>query len=161
MKPVRPFPLLGAAALTAAVGLAGAQSGSAIGSMPVMQGKAAAAFSQLPSRMPERSPPPLRTDLPDHYPLVTPSGTIPVAALALHGRLRGTRDMVWDRPDAVALRADYGDELEEDEIDRLAYDRPNVRAIRRDRSVRVHTPGAIRVETVEIEDRPGWPVMPN
>lgn len=128
--------------------------------MPVMEHKASAAFELPPAPSPQPAPP-LRQDLPNHYPLVTPSGTIPVAALALHGRLRGTREALWDDPGAIALRADYGDELRDHEIDRLANDREIVRSVRRNRAVRVHTPDEIRIEIVDGADRPGWPVAPD
>lgn len=160
MKRVHPLPLLGAAAITAGVVLAGAQSGTAIGSMPVTDHQAGLAFERPAARPPQPAPP-VRQDLPNHYPLVTPNGTIPVAALALHGRLRGSRDALWEEPAAVALRADYGDELSEFEIDRLATGSGAVRSVRRDRTVRVHTPDDIRIEIVDVEDRPGWPVAPD
>ncbi|QYJ07017.1 hypothetical protein [Qipengyuania flava] len=147
--------------ITAGVVLAGAESGTAIGSMPVMSHQAGFAFERPAARAPQPAPPPVRQDLPNHYPLVTPNGTIPVAALALHGRLRGSRDAMWDEPGAVALRADYGEELSEFEIDRLANGNGAVRSVGRDRTVRVHTADDIRIEIVDIEDRPGWPVAPD
>ena len=58
--------------------------------------------------------------LPNHYPLVTPSGTIPVAELARYGRLRNSRNE-WRGPfdeSGVGTKQEW--ELDNNEIDRLA-----------------------------------------
>ncbi len=103
-----------------AVVVAGAVSGSAIGTAPMLD--------RSDSSIPAASP---RTEIgafafdrdqapPDHYPLVTPTGTIPVAQLALHGRLRNARHGWWEEPAHVPLEAHYPDQLEEAEIEHLA-----------------------------------------
>ena len=58
--------------------------------------------------------------LPNHYPLVTPSGTIPVAELARYGRLRNSRNE-WRGPfDESGVDTKQEWELDNNEIDRLA-----------------------------------------
>ncbi|MBO6767490.1 MAG: hypothetical protein JJ901_04180 [Erythrobacter sp.] len=118
-------PRLCAAALVLAVVTAGAVSGSAIGSTPMLQRSVA---SHIPEAPPNAGVGDFKLDTrkrpPDHYPLVTPTGTIPVAALASHGRLRDRRGGWGDQPDAIPLAATYADELAEDEVDRLARWQP-------------------------------------
>lgn len=77
-----------------------------------------------------------KTRLPDHYPLVTPTGTIPVSQLALHGRLRDTlpRDVPLTEP--VPLDADYQWEIPEREMQRLERWEPRPR-VSREAGVRV------------------------
>ncbi len=126
-KPTRLDPRWYAAPLLVAVVVAGAVGGSAIGSTPILKNAEAVLPEarhgpQVGDYEPDRAPPP-----PDHYPLVTPTGTVPVAALAVHGRLRNSRDTWWDRPDVVPLDAGYGAELSESEIDRLEDWQPRQR----------------------------------
>ncbi len=95
----------------------------AIGATPVLQKGIGA---ELPNRSPiqqafadpnsDRGPPP-----PNHYPLVTPEGTIPVAELEWHGRLRNSRH-AWqiEEPAYVELGAEYDRPYREDEIAELA-----------------------------------------
>ena len=103
-----------------AVVCAGALGGSSIGSttsltkptkvLPDMSGNSAIGDYQ----------PSDSRKLPNHYPLVTPSGTIPVAELARHGRLRNSRNE-WRGPfdeSGVGTKQEW--ELDNNEIDRLA-----------------------------------------
>lgn len=114
-------PLLGAAML------AGAMSGSAIGSAPVIARHAdpppiavrAAEFERSSARSAA-----VRR-LPDHYPLVTPTGTVPVAALATRGRYRDSHDGQLERRAQLALDDQWA--MSEDEIDRLERWEPGPR----------------------------------
>ena len=103
-----------------AVVCAGALGGSSIGSttsltkptkvLPDMSGNSAIGDYQ----------PSDSRKLPNHYPLVTPSGTIPVAELARHGRLRNSRNE-WRGPfDESGVDTKQEWELDNNEIDRLA-----------------------------------------
>ena len=103
-----------------AVVCAGALGGSSIGSttsltkptkvLPDMSGNSAIGDYQ----------PSDSRKLPNHYPLVTPSGTIPVAELARHGRLRNSRNE-WRGPfDESGIDTKQEWELDNNEIDRLA-----------------------------------------
>lgn len=113
-----------AAPLLLAVAAAGALSGKAIGSVSMLRPSDERPAVSTPER------PPLAYDrsgqerLPDHYPLVTPTGTVPVVALALHGRLRQTGERWSDVPDRVPLEAEAEWELSEAEIDHLAQWQP-------------------------------------
>ena len=102
------------------VSVAGAVGGAAIGTTPVIERGEGA----TPPDPYEPGPGEIARDrgepLPDHYPLVTPTGTVPVAELALHGRLRSLRQGRWDAAAAVPLDAPYPDQLDEAAIDRLA-----------------------------------------
>lgn len=77
-----------------------------------------------------------KTRLPDHYPLVTPTGTIPVSQLALHGRLRDTLPHDVARAEPGPLDADYQWEIPEREIQRLERWEPRPR-VSREAGVRV------------------------
>ncbi len=135
------------AACLAAVGVvfAGAVSGSAIGSTPVLTRDA----DLIPEAPRNAGVGEFELDtrkrLPDHYPLVTPTGTVPVAALAVHGRMRNSRGGWWDRPDHVPLDAGYPGDLDEVEVQRLADWNPPERPDRSSTVVRVHTPDEVRV----------------
>ena len=120
MKLPRLDPRWYAAPLIAAIVAAGALSGSAIGSTPIL----ARSESMIPEaprnagigefRLDTRKPPP------NHYPLVTPTGTIPVTELARHGRLRDEWQAFGNHAEErTLLDADYGQELSDAEIDRL------------------------------------------
>lgn len=123
----RPDPRWLAAPLLGAAMLAGAMSGEAIGSAPVIARHTepppiairAAAFE----RSPARSAPARR--LPDHYPLVTPTGTVPVAALASHGRFRDLEEGRLEQRAQLALDDQWV--MSEDEIDRLERWEPEPR----------------------------------
>lgn len=74
-----PLPILGAGIACA---LGGAVAGNALGSAPVLDRSTLATLYQShDSEAPEES----ERVLPDHYPLVTRSGTVPVAALGERG----------------------------------------------------------------------------
>jgi hypothetical protein len=108
-----------------AVMIAGAFTGSAIGSAPIPQrvgDTIPAAHSDRGVDAAERKTGEPR---PDHYPLVTPAGTIPVAALAMHGRLRHTRTLWSDRPDYVPLAPDRAHPGRGDETDRFEPRQPD------------------------------------
>ena len=99
--------IVGAVAL---VGMAGALAGAAIGGSPVL---ARSHADTLPtSTIVTTANASLHTtkNLPDHYPLQTPAGTVEVADLALRGRLRNqSPDVWWDRQDErrAEANADY------------------------------------------------------
>ena len=113
----RPFPrktAFFAAALV--VGAVGAVSGQAIGDTPMLRGGVddmlpeGSSFQSDFSDLAESEQPP------DHYPLETPQGTIPVAQLALHGRMRD-RDHGWyATEDPIVLEAQYASDPGEDEV---------------------------------------------
>lgn len=96
--------ILGACALGIVAGAAG---GTAINTRPLAN--ASDTIDQLPEA------PTLRDGatgpaqaLPNHYPLTTPEGTVPVTELAYHGRFRDTpRYGVHYEPDATIAYADY------------------------------------------------------
>lgn len=96
--------IVGAVAL---VGMAGALAGAAIGESPVL---ARSQSDTLPtSTIVTTANASLHTtkNLPDHYPLQTPAGTVEVADLALRGRLRNqSTDVWWDRQDERRAEAD-------------------------------------------------------
>ena len=85
--------ILGAVAI---VGIAGAVSGATIGDSPVLTRGHSDTLPEAPivragdnGRLAAKSPP-------NHYPLKTPQGTIPVEELALRGRLRDRGgDLRW------------------------------------------------------------------
>lgn len=112
-------PMIAIACLAVGFGAAGAIGGTQIGSSSILK----RGEDTLPqARHPEIASQSARGQskrLPDHYPLVTPEGTIPVEALAAHGRFRG-ETASWDEaPDHVAI-ADTGDwQYSDAEIDRL------------------------------------------
>ena len=98
-------------------GIAGAMGGATIGASPIMVERAEAVetpdarFVIATASTPEKP-------LPDHYPLVTPDGTIPVEELALHGRFRD--EYSGAETNTVSLEADYDDFYDAGELDRLA-----------------------------------------
>ena len=123
----RPFPSRTAFAAAALIFAAvGAASGQAIGDTPIIRkgtgdtlpsaNVVADDYSHLAGS--ERPP--------DHYPLVTPDGTIPVGELALHGRMRDRDEGWYATEDTVLLEARYDDDMSESEIDRLAHEEPVV-----------------------------------
>ena len=100
--------IMGAVALTA---IAGAASGAAIGDIPMLKTSATqstvpqASFASQSAASREAA-----RQLPNHYPLETPQGTVEVAELALHGRMRDRGgDLWWDRNESEGrhLDADY------------------------------------------------------
>lgn len=130
----RHAPIIAIACLAAGFAAAGAIGGAQIGSATMLkrgedtlpQARHPEVISQAARGQGER--------LPDHYPLVTPEGTIPVAALAARGRFRG-EVASWDEaPDYVAI-ADTGNwEYSDTEIDRLETWQPQ-----RERPMRIET----------------------
>ncbi|WP_369026068.1 hypothetical protein [Qipengyuania sp. RANM35] len=124
----RPFPLkttLGIAAITVAA--IGAISGKAIGSTPMLMEDTASAVAGTRIDRDNFAAIAAEDRPPDHYDLVTPEGTIPVAELSLHGRLRGRSDSWWEGADPVMLDASYDDEFSDREIEQLALAEPVVR----------------------------------
>lgn len=111
------------AGAVAVITLAGAFSGAAIGDSRILERDR---YDTLPEaqvvtagnnelRAGERPP--------DHYPLKTPKGTIEVAELALHGRMRGSADGLWweaHGDDRVELAGDYGEYYASADTARLA-----------------------------------------
>ena len=98
--------ILGAVAVVA---IAGAVSGATIGDSPVldrgqtetMPTAQIVSASNAAMRNAER--------LPDHYPLKTPNGTVEVAELSLHGRMRDRGgDLWWEGRDADRVNMDAG-----------------------------------------------------
>ena len=135
----RPFPRLTAFIAAALVaGAVGAASGQAIGDTPILRGgsEQALPLAKTPYEAVEGQTETERP--PDHYPLVTPDGTIPVAELALHGRMRDRDDGWYAVEEPVFLDAQYEDDFSEAEIDRLARPVPTVAEVRIDQ-----TPGPL------------------
>lgn len=89
--------------------IAGAVSGATIGDSPVLT---RASIDTLPqAAIIGGSNDALRNSsrLPDHYPLETPKGTIEVAELALHGRMRERGgDMWWEDGREAPIRTSAG-----------------------------------------------------
>ncbi len=86
--------ILGAVAVVA---IAGALAGGAIGESPVLLRGQTDSLPEAPIM--SAADDAMRSDRrpPDHYPLETPNGTVEVAELALHGRLRDRGgDLWWD-----------------------------------------------------------------
>ncbi|RZV48410.1 MAG: hypothetical protein EX258_08890 [Sphingomonadaceae bacterium] len=112
--------LAGAVAL---VTLAGAVSGAAIGDSRILERDH---YDTLPeAQIVTAGNAELRTGErpPDHYPLKTPEGTIEVAELALHGRMRDSSDDLWWEErgrDRVGLAGDYGEFYASADAERLA-----------------------------------------
>lgn len=139
-----------------AVGAAGALTGAAIGDLnPVDRGIGddGQAFGRFASEAWAGSPAE-QSSLPDHYPLVTPEGTVPVEELALHGRLRDQRGW-WEHDDGYMFEADYPDQLSDAEIERLAEWNPPPQRTSSvsDGSVEVHRTDNSRVEYVSLQSR--------
>jgi hypothetical protein len=100
---------------------AGALVGGSIGATPMLTSREAAYPSTPPaSAMIGKYNPVHEQQPPDHYPLVTPRGTISVAELSLHGRLRNQAQPWWDEPDQLAVGSPDADQLSDEEIARLA-----------------------------------------
>lgn len=98
--------------------LGGMMTGAAIGETPMLQKRGHEfAIPQTPAPQGSRTVSP---NPPDHYPLVTPEGTIPVAELAFHGRLRDQRIDWFDQGDTAQLDADYDNFFDEADVDTLA-----------------------------------------
>lgn len=118
-RPLPAKPLIAAAVF--GVSLLAATAGAQMGSSPILprgigQGtvSASAAEEVYFSDAPQPSQP-----LPDHYPLVTPQGTIPVEELAYHGRMRNLRETWWVDREYVPADSDYTP-MSDAELDRLA-----------------------------------------
>ncbi|MBX7533632.1 hypothetical protein K3165_11920 [Qipengyuania sp. 1XM1-15A] len=111
------------AGAVALITMAGALSGAAIGDSRILERDR---YDTLPeAQMVTAGNAGLRTGErpPDHYPLKTPEGTIEVAELALHGRMRGSSDGVWWEErggDRVELAGEYGDFYASADAERLA-----------------------------------------
>ena len=98
--------------------LGGMLTGEAIGETPMLQKRGHEfALPQTPAPQVSRT---ASQSTPNHYPLVTPEGTIPVAELAFHGRLRDQRLEWFDQGDTQRLDADYENFFDEAEVDALA-----------------------------------------
>lgn len=100
-------------------GAIGALSGKAVGSMPIIRDSTASLVSGTgPSGTGELSSGEKLP--PDHYPLVTPEGTVPVAELALRGRMRDRGDGWYGADKVLLLDARYEDQLSDDQVEHLA-----------------------------------------
>lgn len=84
--------ILGAVAIVA---IAGAVSGATIGESPVVERGLTESTPEAPIVRASNTALRDAKRLPDHYPLHTPNGTIEVAELALHGRLRDRGGELW------------------------------------------------------------------
>jgi hypothetical protein len=109
-----------------AVAIGGAVAGATIGNSPVLsKGIGTSLPEQRINYAADAGLGETGVHTPDHYPLVTPDGTIPVAQLSLRGRLRDTRGS-WNarEPDYIPLDADhpgeYPDQYSEAELAALA-----------------------------------------
>ena len=101
--------------------LGGMLTGEAIGETPMLQKRGHEfAIPQTPAPSLTSNARAASRNTPDHYPLVTPEGTIPVAELAFHGRLREQRMDRFDHGDTTRLDADYDNFFDEAEVDALA-----------------------------------------
>lgn len=97
-------PILWGAALACALG--GAAAGSALGSIPVADRSIVGEYYQ--SHAPVDADDVTQGHLPDHYPLVTRQGTVPVAELATRGlysqaRYRAFAEYADDRESGLAI----------------------------------------------------------
>ena len=103
--------------------MAGALSGAAIGDSRILERDR---YDTLPeAQVVTAGNAGLRTGErpPDHYPLKTPDGTIEVAELALHGRMRGSSDDAWwdERGgDRVEMAGEFGEFYASADAERLA-----------------------------------------
>ena len=111
-------------AAVAVVAIGGAVSGAAIGDSPVLP---RSSQETLPEAQVSFVPGSHKTSAerpPNHYPLETKDGTIPVAELSLHGRYRDTahaRSMMRAR-DAEQNSVDHaGNYYSDAEVERLAF----------------------------------------
>ena len=106
----------------AVVAIAGAVSGAAIGDSPVLERGLTETLPETPMMHASTNSMRDAKRPPDHYPLQTPNGTVEVAELSLHGRMRDRGgDLWWEGRDHDQnyMEADYvfyetaGDELVE------------------------------------------------
>ena len=101
--------------------LGGMLTGEAIGETPMLQKRGHEfAIPQTPAPSQASNARAASRNTPDHYPLVTPKGTIPVAELAFHGRLREQRMDWFDQGDAARLDAEYDNFFDEADVESLA-----------------------------------------
>lgn len=115
--------IIGAAAL---VTLGGAVSGAYIGTSPVLEREARDSLPEAPIIMASNPSAGSSERPPDHYPLVTPERTVPVAELALRGRLRDSAHAHWMRGDdgeGTQLAAYNDIEYSDDDLYRLAREK--------------------------------------
>ena len=98
--------------------LGGMMTGAGIGETPMLQ-KRGHEFA-IPQTPAPQMPRTAKQNAPNHYPLVTPEGTIPVAELAFHGRLRDQRMDWFDQGDPARLDADYENFFDEADVETLA-----------------------------------------
>ena len=158
--------------------LGGMMTGAAIGETPMLQKRGHEfAIPQTPAPSLASNARAASRNTPDHYPLVTSEGTIPVAELAFHGRLRDQRMDWFAQGDPARLDADYDNFFDETEVDELA----NGPAMTRERTERVAArdpapqarssptsavivepfPGTLEVETIEGASEPVSITSPN
>ena len=115
--------IIGAVAL---VTLGGAVSGAYIGTSPVLEREARDSLPEASIIMASNPSAGSSERPPDHYPLVTPERTVPVAELALRGRLRDSAHAHWMRGDSGAgtQLAAYNDiEYSDEDLYRLAREK--------------------------------------
>ena len=115
-------PILGAVALVA---IAGAVSGATIGDSPVLNRGLTDTMPTAPIVSASNASMRSAERLPDHYPLKTPNGTIEVADLSLHGRMRDRGgDLWWEGrgDDRARMNAGY-DFYETASPERIEYER--------------------------------------
>ncbi len=100
--------MLGAAAV---IGMAGAVSGAAIGESPILTRSHSDSLPQSTVVSTANKSLTQRGSPPDHYPLETKHGTIEVAELALHGRLRERGGKMWwedrETDDRAEMNGEY------------------------------------------------------
>ena len=100
--------MLGAAAV---IGMAGAVSGAAIGESPILTRSHSDSLPQSTVVSTASKSLTQRGSPPDHYPLETEQGTIEVAELALHGRLRERGGKMWwedrETDDRAEMNGEY------------------------------------------------------
>lgn len=144
-------PMIALACLAVGFATAGAIGGTQIGSSSILK--------RGEDTLPQASPPEVARNtarepgkrLPDHYPLVTPEGTIPVAALAAHGRFRG-ETTYWDEaPDYVAIPDTGSWQYSDAEIERLETWQPQ-----RERPMRIET-GVTVIRGNDLDQEPREP----
>ena len=104
------------------VAIGGATAGMTIGGSPmVMKGVGGADPLAGNGSAPASDAYRPQAPQPDHYPLVTPTGTVPVAELALRGHLRNSRSSWYrEEPDYVLRTDDFPDQYSDDELAQLA-----------------------------------------
>ncbi|MGE5952551.1 MAG: hypothetical protein ACM308_02855 [Qipengyuania vulgaris] len=98
--------ILGAVAVVA---IAGAVSGATIGESPVLKRGLTETMPTAPIVSASSAAMRRAERLPDHYPLKTPNGTIEVAELSLHGRMRDRGgDLWWEGRDDARVTMSVG-----------------------------------------------------